>query len=149
MQPHHAGSAAARIARLDEALKPTVSAELPDVPRAGWLQTVRIGLGMPAAALGRRLGVSGEAVRRYEAAEQRGVIKLETLARAADALGCDLKYNLVPRVPLQEQVRVQAERVASNRLGAVDSAQGASTADREDFEAAVRRLMDGPRRSLW
>ena len=49
------------------------------------------------AEMGKRLGVGGSEVYRMEYAEGRGVIELQTLRRAAEALGCDLVYGLSPR----------------------------------------------------
>ena len=54
--------------------------------------------------LGDRLGLNGRTIRRLERSEQDGVVRLDTLARAADALGCDLVYAIVPRRPLEQSV---------------------------------------------
>jgi predicted DNA-binding mobile mystery protein A len=63
----------------------------------GWLRTVRRAVGITVAEVARRMGVVGSEVYRAEYAEERGVIELQTLRRAAEALGCDLVYGLAPR----------------------------------------------------
>jgi transcriptional regulator with XRE-family HTH domain len=63
----------------------------------GWLRMVRHAVGIPVAEMARRMGVGGSEVYRMEYAEDRGVIELQTLRRAAEALGCDLVYGLSPR----------------------------------------------------
>ena len=63
----------------------------------GWLRTVRHAVGIPVAEMARRMRVGGSEVYRMEYAEGRGVIELQTLRRAAEALGCDLVYGLSPR----------------------------------------------------
>jgi len=63
----------------------------------GWLQTVRRELWIPVAELAGRLGVREGEVYRMEYAEGRGVIEIQTLRRAAEALGCDLVYGLAPK----------------------------------------------------
>jgi predicted DNA-binding mobile mystery protein A len=63
----------------------------------GWLRTVRLAVGITVAEMAKRLGVGGSEVYRMEYAEGRGVIELQTLRRAAEALGCDLVYGLSPR----------------------------------------------------
>lgn len=63
----------------------------------GWLRTVRRQVGIPVAEVARRMGVGGSEVYRMEYAEGRGVIELQTLRRAAEALGCELVYGLAPR----------------------------------------------------
>src|SRR5674476_229027 len=107
--------------QLDKRLMPVRG--LPDGalarPAAGWVRALRDALGMTAQDLAARMGVSRVAVNKLEASEQAGTVQLDTLARAADALGCDLVYALVPRVPLEEQVRRQAEVVARAELGPV------------------------------
>jgi predicted DNA-binding mobile mystery protein A len=69
-------------------------------PPRGWVRAVREALGMSAAALAARLGTTAGAVTRLEQSEASDRIRLETLRRAADALGCDLVYLLIPRSPL-------------------------------------------------
>ena len=49
------------------------------------------------AEAARRIGVVESGVYRMEYAEGRGVISLETLRRAAEALGCELVYGLAPK----------------------------------------------------
>jgi len=101
------------------ALLHTVSAEAFARPQAGWIRAVRDALGMSTRDVACRLGVTSMAVSKLEARERAGTIGLDTLSRAADALGCDVVYALVPRVPLEEQVRRRAEAVARTELGLV------------------------------
>ena len=77
-------------------------------PPKGWIRAIREALGMSAAALGGRLGVTAGAVTRLEQSEAADRIQLDTLRRTADALGCDLVYLLVPRRPLTTVVRERA-----------------------------------------
>lgn len=123
------------------------------VPRGGWLRAMREALGMPAAELGRRLGVGESSVLRMEANEQAGVIGLDTLRRAADALGCDLVYALVPRRPLAEVVQAQAREQAVARLAPVAHSmalEGQAVDDvaaRSQLEEEIAHLIDAP--GLW
>jgi predicted DNA-binding mobile mystery protein A len=63
----------------------------------GWLRTVRRAVGIPVAEAAGRMGVVQSDVYRMEYAEGRGVIELQTLRRAAEALRCELVYGLVPK----------------------------------------------------
>jgi transcriptional regulator with XRE-family HTH domain len=63
----------------------------------GWLRSVRREVGIPVSEVARRLGVVGSEVYRMEYAEGRGVIELQTLRRAAEALGCELVYGLAAK----------------------------------------------------
>lgn len=71
---------------------------------------------MTAEQLGRRLGITKQAVLRLEQSEQRGTISLHSLQRAAQALGCKVSYALVPEVSLEEHLRQQAVRVARRKM---------------------------------
>src|SRR5215217_7999866 len=66
-------------------------------PHGGWVRAIRDALGMSAADLAERMGVTQSTVARLESSERDGRIQLDTLQRAADALDCDLVYALVPR----------------------------------------------------
>jgi len=89
-------------------------------PSKGWLRTVREALNMPQRELARRLNISQPSVQALERREVSGAITMESLERAADALGCDLVYALIPRRPLEETLREQAEKVARTHWAAVE-----------------------------
>jgi predicted DNA-binding mobile mystery protein A len=89
-------------------------------PPRGWVRAVREALGMSAAALAARLGTTAGAVTRLEQSEAGDRIRLDTLRRAADALGCDLVYLLVPRRPLNAIVRDRARELAHRQVSAVE-----------------------------
>jgi len=108
---------------------------------------------MSSADLAVRLGVSQQAVGEFERSEAQDTIKLETLRRVADALDCDLAYYLVPRMPLEDEVRAQARRKAQARVAAV-AHQGRledQFVTSEDTEAQVQEEIDHlvNRRGLW
>src|ERR1700734_4038782 len=89
-------------------------------PPKGWLRALRDALGMTTAQFGRRLGVSQPRIIELEQSEASGGVTLNTLQRAAEALGCRLVYALVPERPLADTVREQAESVAGRQLAAVE-----------------------------
>jgi predicted DNA-binding mobile mystery protein A len=75
---------------------------------------------MSAATLAERLGTTAGAVSRLEQSEAADRIRLDTLRRAADALGCDLVYLLVPRRPLTAVVRDRARELAHYQIAATE-----------------------------
>src|SRR5690606_6056045 len=87
-------------------------------PPRGWVKAIREALGMTAAQLGQRMGVSKQRVLALEKAEPIGSVTLESLERAARALDCRLVYALVPRKPLDELVAERATLLAKKRLKA-------------------------------
>lgn len=95
--------------QLDLRLKPVLKA-IPPVPRSGWISEIRKALAMTTRQLGRRMGTDQSNVSKLEASEVKRTITLGSLERAADALGCDVRYVLVPREKLGETIWKQAER---------------------------------------
>jgi predicted DNA-binding mobile mystery protein A len=78
------------------------------VPRGGWIRTIRSALGMSAAQLGKRLGLTQQAVAKIERRERAGSITISRLAAVAEALNCDLSVVFRPKLSFEETVRAQA-----------------------------------------
>ena len=73
--------------------------QLPPRPAIGWLRTIREALGMSTVVLARRLGMSPQGLRDLERSEADEGIRMNSLRKVADALDCDLVYDLIPRHP--------------------------------------------------
>jgi predicted DNA-binding mobile mystery protein A len=122
-------------------------------PHRGWIRAIRDALGMSASELAARMGVGQSTVVDIETSEAARTIKLETLHRAADALGCDVAYFLVPRSSLEETVRARARRSAAAHLrgiahhGRLEDQTVDDDATRAQLEELAERLVD--RRGLW
>lgn len=95
------------------ALRPLVKTPLP--PK-GWLRAVRDALGMTTVQFARRLGVSQPRIIELEQSEVSGVVSLNTLQRAAEALGCRFVYALVPEQPLEETVRARSSLLRASQV---------------------------------
>lgn len=119
-------------------------------PRGGWLRTVRKSLGMSAGHLASRLRVTRQAIVDQERREAEGTITLTALRRAADAMGCDLHYAVVPRRPIVEMIRTRARHVAEQRLGRVAHSMSleAQTVPEEEYRRQVDDLADQIVRAL-
>ena len=107
-------------ARLDERFAGIRPADRFTPPVRGWIKGIREGLGMTAAQLAQRLGVSQPSVVAMENSEARGTIQLATLRRVAEALDCTLVYALVPNQPLEQTVRERARQFLRRRLAPVE-----------------------------
>jgi predicted DNA-binding mobile mystery protein A len=135
-------------------------AQLPDArmfakPPTGWIRAIRQALGMSATDLAARMGLSKARVLAIEKSEAVGVLNLDTLHRAAEALDCTLVYALIPRKPLDQTVRERALEVAAEHLSAVDHTMrledqgvGGQAAQRQLHEVAGDIVRRSPR-SLW
>lgn len=65
--------------------------------QTSWLKKARESLFFSADRVAHRLGVSRAAYAKYEANEKSGTISIATLARAAEALDCELVYAIRPK----------------------------------------------------
>lgn len=82
-------------------------------PSGGWIRAVREALGMRSVDLANRLKVEISTVTRIEQNEISGVVKLETMRRIADELGCDFVYGFVPKDLLEQRVQQRAKSTAA------------------------------------
>lgn len=139
--------------RLDERLDPLRPVGRFAPPPKGWICAIRDALGMTGKQFAGRLNVRPQSVADIEKSEATGSIRLSTLQRAADALGCTLVYALVPKTSLEETVNARARRIALRDLSRVShtmklEAQQTGGADLEArIEAYLREVIKD--RDLW
>ena len=86
------------------------------MPRLGWIRAIRDALGMTAAELAARMGISGSSVRAMEETEVTGGVRLSTLRRAAEAMDCTLVYAFIPNESLEHTVQQQARVVLGEHM---------------------------------
>ena len=106
---------------------PSVPQSPLSVPPGGWLRTLREQRAVSQSELAGRFGCTRQAWAQFEASEARGAISLSSLRRAADALGYDFAYSLVPR---------------EGRRSEPVSGAAASSADLAGAPAAVEPVQD-------
>jgi len=109
---------------LDEALLPfRLVRKRKGKPRDGWVRGIREAIGLPVEELERRVGVQRWEIHRIEKSEQSQRVMLSTLKRAAEGLGCEVVYALVPKEGTLKEMAQGAGGVA--RGGAGKEARGA------------------------
>lgn len=146
---------ALKLRQLDAALNRWRGADLPPRPPSGWIKAIRESLGMAATHLAARLGVTTSTATRLETSEADDTISLGTLRRAAEALGCELHYALVPRQSLADTLENRAMALARQQMEAVSHTMAleAQSTSREAVELQTRALaaqiLKGSRRALW
>jgi predicted DNA-binding mobile mystery protein A len=144
-----------KLRQLDTALTAWRNARLPPRPSSGWIKAIREGLGMAATHLAAKLGVTTSTVTRLESSEADDTISLGTLRRAAEALGCELQYALVPRQSLADTLEGRAMTLARQQMASVSHTMAleAQSTSRDTVEVQTRALAEtllkGSRRSLW
>jgi len=139
-----------RLSQLDRSLHDMRT--VPPRPASGWIASVREALGITLGQIGQRIRASRQPVQQLEKAEATDRITLGTLRRAAEAMGCELVYALVPKsgtfAELAEQrVRDRAARdVKSVMHTMMLEDQKPENADQLIEDEAQRRLNRNRRR---
>ena len=124
-------------------------------PTAGWIRSIRMALGMSGKQLAERIHVRPPRITELEKAEAQGNITLKSLQRAAEAMGCEVIYALVPKGDLESILKGQAQKAAQRNLENV--AHSMRLEQQGLSEKEFSRLMDGliaewikdPPRWLW
>lgn len=111
-------------------------------PRAGWVRAIRDALGMTAADLAARMGVTGPAVRSLENKEMEGGARLSSLRRAAEAMGCTLVYAFIPTSSLQQTVERQAARLLDEQMERVHQTMALEAQEGEALSASTRTQLE-------
>lgn len=137
-----------RLNELDRRFNEFVQLKHHAAPQCGWAKTIRLALGMSSPALGRRLGISGQGVRKLEQAEADGTISLKTLSRLAHGLDCEVRYILVPRSSLLNQVLTRVQE-RSGKEQAPSTKTGVQPGEAETLEKLSTLLMQFSRRGFW
>lgn len=143
--------------QLDDSLEPYRESGRSLRPPKGWARAVRRALGMSAAGLARRVGVSRATIATLERSEARGTITLASLEKLARGLGCRVVYALVPEDggSLENVRRKRALEIARKQLARVShtmklEAQGLSPErERRQLERLADELLAGSPRKLW
>lgn len=140
---------------LDKKLATLQNVDLFVRPPRGWIKAIREALGMTTTQLGKRLGVTQSRVIAIEQAEAKNSITLNSLEKAAQAMDCQLVYVLLPRKPLEKQVREQAEnlsrkQIESTRHTMALEAQAIDKADEEELrKRLVEKILEKAGSELW
>lgn len=107
-------------------------------PRLGWVRAIRDALGMTAADLAARMGVTGPAVRSLENKEMDGGAQLSSLRRAAEAMDCTFVYAFIPHSTLQQTVERQAGTILEEQMKRVHQTMALEAQEGEPTPSSVR-----------
>jgi predicted DNA-binding mobile mystery protein A len=129
--------------RLDERLEPLHPIQRFTPPPKGWIRAIRDALGMSGKQLSVRLGSTPQSVHELERSEARGTIRLDSLRKVAEALGCTLVYAIVPNTSLQRAVRERAERVARREVERISRSMALEDQDvgRVDLDSRIEEYI--------
>ena len=100
---------------------------------------------MTTAQFAKRLGVQQPRIIELEKGEVTGNINMDSLERAAEALGCRLVYTLVPLKPITQTLEERASQLAKHKLAAVEQTmrlEAQEVRNKETRKATLKRLTD-------
>jgi predicted DNA-binding mobile mystery protein A len=119
--------------------KQTLSLRTPSV---GWLRAVRKALGMTGANLARRMDLTRARIAKAEKAELDGSATIKSMRAAAEAMGCQFVYAIVPPKSVENLIIDQARKKAmavvmtANKHMALES----QMLSKEKIEQEITRL---------
>jgi predicted DNA-binding mobile mystery protein A len=87
-----------------------------EAPSDGWIRSIRESIGMSAADLGARLGITPQSILTLEKSELNGRAQMDSLKKAAEGLDCTFVYALIPNSSLEDFVQRQLRKVATEKM---------------------------------
>ena len=144
-----------RLQQMEDAVRPFRTLLDAPPPRRGWIRAIQEALGMTNVQLARRLKLKPQTIEDMQKYEVSGTIKLQTLHKLAEALGCHVVYAIVPSKPLDEMQHDRAHTIARRQLQHVShsmklEAQGVSSKEEErQLELLIQKLLAGNPKRLW
>lgn len=110
-----------RVKQLQRALEPFDAAKNSPRPQKGWLRAIREATGISLREMATRLKKTPTLAAKLEKSEAEYRITLASLRDAAEALGCQLVYALVPKSGgIQQLAEDRARTKASENVRAVE-----------------------------
>ena len=141
---------------LDEQIQSFESGKQQISPPAGWIQAVRLALGMSLRQLGKRLGISASAVTNFERRELAETISLATLKKTAQSMDMELVYYFKPKtgsisVPLEKQARKKAQEILnqSNQTMRLENQETNPASQELELERLTKDLLYRMPSQLW
>ena len=144
-----------RLQQTEESVRPFRKLLNRDIPPRGWIRAIQQALGVTNVQLARRLKLKPQTIEAMQRNEAGGTIKLQTLRKLAEALGCRVVYAVVPLKSLDAMRRDRAHAIASRRLRHVAhsmklEAQGIGDAEKQRaLKRLVEALLNGNPKKLW
>ncbi|MBS1960590.1 MAG: mobile mystery protein A [Bdellovibrionales bacterium] len=125
----------------------------PSRPPSGWLRAVRGALGITTRQLAALIGTNHAGIAALEKRETEGKVTIETLEKAAKAMGCRFVYAIIPDQPnhsLDEILDRRATTTAKRILGRIEHSMRLERQGSPDEEIAeeVKKLAHELKESL-
>lgn len=90
-----------------------------EIPSQGWIRLIRDALGMTGNQLASRAGISQSTLAQTEKREVEEKVTLQNLKKLAEAMECEFVYAFVPKKPIEQIIKNQAQQKAKILLNQV------------------------------
>jgi predicted DNA-binding mobile mystery protein A len=116
------------------------------VPESGWINAIRTALGMSLQQLGRRLGVTKQAVQDMEKREKNGSITIHALNNIARVFDMEFVYGFMPKdgsldAYIERRARELASQMVTQEGSHVTDTEQAIAMKTEQLKATMPRQM--------
>lgn len=140
-----------RIQQLERSIQGFLPVKNSPRPQKGWLRAIREASGVTSREVAKRLGKVPSLVANLEKSEAEYRITLKSLREAAEALGCQLVYAVVPKSgSIQELAEERARTKAAENVHAVEhtmALEGQAVGGvQEKIKEETRRILKKRRR---
>ncbi len=120
------------------------------IPPAGWIKTISQALGMNSTQLAKKLGVSQPRIVEMEKNEIN--LKLSTMQKIADTLGCEFVYAFIPKTSFKEIRYKQAKKKAKIMLkefNRIIPTKGEKALNKALLDSIINDLFDAEKARIW
>lgn len=142
--------------QIDDLIQSFVIGEQRPHLHSGWIQSIRLALGMSLRQLSERIGVSPSALNNFEKREQTEAISLASLKKVANAMDMELVYYLKPKQgsiysTIQKQARIKALEILdqSNQTMKLESQETSISSQELEIERLTNEIASKRPLNLW
>lgn len=142
--------------QMDELIQSYMNGKQQATTSAGWIQSIRLALGMSLRQLAEKIGISVSALNNFEKREQTDAVTLATLKKAAAAMDMDLVYYFKPKSgSLKNTIAKQAQNKAreilnqSNQTMKLEDQQTSEMSQQIELERLTQDLINKMPSNLW
>lgn len=144
------------IRQIDELIQTYIDGKQTVPLSVGWMQSVRLALGMSLRQLAQRIGISASALNSFEKREQSDAVSLATLKKVANAMDMELVYYFKPKADsihhtIEKQARKKAQDILnqSNQTMKLEDQETNSSSQAMELERLTTDLMRKMPQHLW
>lgn len=129
------------IKQIDKKMKQVESLDKLQFNKDGWVRTIRQLLNISLEQLGKKIGVSAQAIKGIENREQEGTVTMKSLAEIANVLDMKLVYGFLPKdSSLEKMIERKANEVA--RKIVLRSSTTMKLEDQENSSERIKEAID-------